>query len=185
MIRIPLQVTPMPRGRWAHLLGGPPEDVAEAVPEKAASNSAFPRSSTKSNNSSSSSRAFVNNSSKIKFYARYTFPPPCGSAKGGRLRHSGRIDPALFSGLRRGIFAAHLHHPRSCDRKRVPLDAGHFGPGDGPGPLQAWLIPLLETGWVAYLRPDAVLPRWPLQPDAHRDGPIHEVRSGAMTGAAR
>jgi uncharacterized protein YceH (UPF0502 family) len=27
-------VTPMPRGRWAHLLGGPPEDVAEAVPEK-------------------------------------------------------------------------------------------------------------------------------------------------------
>jgi uncharacterized protein YceH (UPF0502 family) len=28
-------VTPMPRGRWAHLLGGPPEDVAEALPEKA------------------------------------------------------------------------------------------------------------------------------------------------------
>ena len=32
-------VTPMPRGRWAHLLGGPPEDVAETqaqgVPEKA------------------------------------------------------------------------------------------------------------------------------------------------------
>src|SRR6202166_3399803 len=28
-------VTPMPRGRWAHLLGGPPEDVAEAAPEKA------------------------------------------------------------------------------------------------------------------------------------------------------
>jgi uncharacterized protein YceH (UPF0502 family) len=27
-------VTPMPRGRWAHLLGGPPEDVAEAAPEK-------------------------------------------------------------------------------------------------------------------------------------------------------
>jgi uncharacterized protein len=27
--------TPMPRGRWAHLLGGPPEDVAEAAPEKA------------------------------------------------------------------------------------------------------------------------------------------------------
>ena len=25
-------VTPMPRGRWAHLLGGPPEDVAEAAP---------------------------------------------------------------------------------------------------------------------------------------------------------
>jgi uncharacterized protein YceH (UPF0502 family) len=28
-------VTPMPRGRWAHLLGGPPEDVAEVAPEKA------------------------------------------------------------------------------------------------------------------------------------------------------
>ena len=28
-------VTPMARGRWAHLLGGPPEDVAEALPEKA------------------------------------------------------------------------------------------------------------------------------------------------------
>jgi uncharacterized protein len=27
-------VTPMARGRWAHLLGGPPEDVAEAAPEK-------------------------------------------------------------------------------------------------------------------------------------------------------
>jgi uncharacterized protein YceH (UPF0502 family) len=27
-------VTPMARGRWAHLLGGPPEDVAEAPPEK-------------------------------------------------------------------------------------------------------------------------------------------------------
>jgi uncharacterized protein len=28
-------VTPMPRGRWAHLLGGLPDDVAEALPEKA------------------------------------------------------------------------------------------------------------------------------------------------------
>ena len=28
-------VTPMARGRWAHLLGGAPEDVAEALPEKA------------------------------------------------------------------------------------------------------------------------------------------------------
>jgi uncharacterized protein len=28
-------VTPMARGRWAHLLGGPPEDVAEAPAEKA------------------------------------------------------------------------------------------------------------------------------------------------------
>jgi uncharacterized protein YceH (UPF0502 family) len=28
-------VTPMARGRWAHLLGGPPEDVAEALAEKA------------------------------------------------------------------------------------------------------------------------------------------------------
>lgn len=28
-------VTPMPRGRWAHLLSGAPEDVAEAAPEKA------------------------------------------------------------------------------------------------------------------------------------------------------
>jgi hypothetical protein len=27
-------VTPMQRGRWAHLLGGAPEDVAEAAPEK-------------------------------------------------------------------------------------------------------------------------------------------------------
>jgi uncharacterized protein len=28
-------VTRMPRGRWAHLLGGPPEDEAKAAPEKA------------------------------------------------------------------------------------------------------------------------------------------------------
>jgi uncharacterized protein len=28
-------VTPMARGRWAHLLGGPPEDVAEVPAEKA------------------------------------------------------------------------------------------------------------------------------------------------------
>ena len=36
-------------------------------------------------------------------------------------------------------------------RHGLPADAGHLRAGDRFRPAQAWLIPLLETGWVAYL----------------------------------
>src|SRR5712692_1940678 len=63
-----------------------------------------------------------------------------------------------------------------------PLTLAISGPVTVSGQHQTWLIPLLETGWVAYLSTtDAVcyhdghrsLDAY--KPDAHGSGPIHEV----------
>ena len=61
------------------------------------------------------------------------------------------------------------------------------GPVTVSGQHQAWLIPLLETGWVAYLSTtDAVCYHDGHRSlDAHRDGPIHEVPIWGDDGALR
>lgn len=58
-----------------------------------------------------------------------------------------------------------------------PLTLSIAGPVTVSGQHQAWLIPLLETGWVAYLSTtDAVCYHDGHRSlDAHKEGPIHEV----------
>src|SRR5258706_5606307 len=58
-----------------------------------------------------------------------------------------------------------------------PLTLAISGPVTVSGQHQTWLIPLLETGWIAYLSTtDAVCYHDGHRSlDAHRDGPIHEV----------
>src|SRR5881275_2743874 len=68
-----------------------------------------------------------------------------------------------------------------------PITMSIAGPVTVSGQHQAWLIPLLETGWVAYVSTtDAVCyhdRRRSL--DAHRDGPIFEVPIWGDDGALR
>jgi deoxyhypusine synthase len=61
--------------------------------------------------------------------------------------------------------------------KGCPLTLSISGPVTVSGQHQAWLIPLLETGWVAYISTtDAVCYHDGHRSlDAHRDDPIHEV----------
>ena len=68
-----------------------------------------------------------------------------------------------------------------------PLTLAVAGPVTVSGQHQAWLIPLLETGWVAYLSTtDAVCYHDGHRSlDAHRDGPIHEVPIWGDDGALR
>jgi deoxyhypusine synthase len=73
-----------------------------------------------------------------------------------------------------------------------PLTLAIAGPVTVSGQHQAWLIPLLETGWVAYLSTtDAVcyhdghrsLDAY--KPDAYKSGPIHEVSIDSDDAALR
>jgi deoxyhypusine synthase len=68
-----------------------------------------------------------------------------------------------------------------------PLTLAIAGPVTVSGQHQAWLIPLLETGWIAYLSTtDAVCYHDGHRSlDAHRDGPIHEVPIWGDDGALR
>jgi deoxyhypusine synthase len=68
-----------------------------------------------------------------------------------------------------------------------PLTLAVSGPVTVSGQHQAWLIPLLKTGWVAYLSTtDAVCYHDGHRSlDAFRDGPIHEVPIFADDGALR
>jgi deoxyhypusine synthase len=68
-----------------------------------------------------------------------------------------------------------------------PLTLAISGPITVSGQHQAWLIPLLETGWIAYLSTtDAVCYHDGHRSlDAHRDGPIHEVPIWGDDGALR
>src|SRR3954465_1380612 len=58
-----------------------------------------------------------------------------------------------------------------------PLTLAVSGPVTVSGQHQTWLLPLLETGWVAYLSTtDAVCYHDGHRSlDAHRHGPVHEV----------
>jgi deoxyhypusine synthase len=68
-----------------------------------------------------------------------------------------------------------------------PLTVAVSGPITVSGQHQAWLIPLLETGWVAYLSTtDAVCYHDGHRSlDAHRDGPVFEVPIWGDDGALR
>ncbi len=68
-----------------------------------------------------------------------------------------------------------------------PFTLAVAGPVTVSGQHQAWLIPLLETGWVAYLSTtDAVCYHDGHRSlDAHRAGPIHEVPIWGDDGALR
>ena len=68
-----------------------------------------------------------------------------------------------------------------------PLTMAVAGPVTVSGQHQAWLIPLLETGWIAYLSTtDAVCYHDGHRSlDAHREGPIHEVPIWGDDGALR
>src|SRR6202051_2393563 len=58
-----------------------------------------------------------------------------------------------------------------------PLTLAVSGPVTVSGQHQTWLLPLLETGWGAYLSTtDAGCHHdWAPSTDAYKDGPIHEV----------
>ena len=68
-----------------------------------------------------------------------------------------------------------------------PFTLAVAGPVTVSGQHQAWLIPFLETGWVAYLSTtDAVCYHDGHRSlDAHRSGPIHEVPIWGDDGALR
>jgi deoxyhypusine synthase len=68
-----------------------------------------------------------------------------------------------------------------------PLTLAISGPVTVSGQHQAWLIPLLETGWIAYLSTtDAVCYHDGHRSlDAHRDGPVFEVPIWGDDGALR
>ncbi len=68
-----------------------------------------------------------------------------------------------------------------------PLTLAISGPVTVSGQHQAWLLPLLETGWVAYLSTtDAVCYHDGHRSlDAYRSGPIHEVPIFGDDGALR
>lgn len=68
-----------------------------------------------------------------------------------------------------------------------PITLSIAGPITVSGQHQAWLIPLLETGWIAYLSTtDAVCYHDGHRSlDAHKHGPIHEVPIFGDDGALR
>jgi deoxyhypusine synthase len=68
-----------------------------------------------------------------------------------------------------------------------PMTLAVAGPVTVSGQHQSWLIPLLETGWVAYLSTtDAVCYHDGHRSlDAYRDGPVHEVPIFGDDGALR
>jgi deoxyhypusine synthase len=68
-----------------------------------------------------------------------------------------------------------------------PLTVSIAGPVTVSGQHQAWLIPLLETGWIAYLSTtDAVCYHDGHRSlDAHRSGPVFEVPIWGDDGALR
>src|SRR5580704_7602808 len=68
-----------------------------------------------------------------------------------------------------------------------PLTISIAGPVTVSGQHQAWLIPLLETGWIAYLSTtDAVCYHDGHRSlNAHRDGPVFEVPIWGDDGALR
>src|SRR3954452_5217283 len=68
-----------------------------------------------------------------------------------------------------------------------PLTLAVSGPVTVSGQHQAWLLPLLETGWVAYLSTtDAVCYHDGHRSlDAYKSGPIHEVSINADDAALR
>jgi len=68
-----------------------------------------------------------------------------------------------------------------------PLTLAVSGPVTVSGQHQTWLIPLLETGWVAYLSTtDAVCYHDGHRSlDAYKSGPIHEVSINSDDGALR
>ena len=68
-----------------------------------------------------------------------------------------------------------------------PLTLAISGPVTVSGQHQAWLIPLLEAGWIAYLSTtDAVCYHDGHRSlDAHRDGPVFEVPIWGDDGALR
>src|ERR1700759_4259424 len=70
---------------------------------------------------------------------------------------------------------------------RCPLTLSIAGPVTVSGQHHAWLIPLLETGWVAYLSTtDAVCYHDGHRSlDAYKSGPIHEVPIFTDDGALR
>src|SRR5579862_5381650 len=71
--------------------------------------------------------------------------------------------------------------------KGCPVTLAVSGPVTVSGQHQAWLIPLLETGWVAYLSTtDAVCYHDGHRSlDAHRHGPVYEVPIWGDDGALR
>jgi deoxyhypusine synthase len=68
-----------------------------------------------------------------------------------------------------------------------PITLAISGPVTVSGQHQAWLIPLLETGWIAYLSTtDAVCYHDGHRSlNAHRDGPVYEVPIWGDDGALR
>jgi len=68
-----------------------------------------------------------------------------------------------------------------------PMTMSIAGPVTVSGQHQAWLIPLLETGWIAYLSTtDAVCYHDGHRSlDAHKHGPVHEVPIWGDDGALR
>jgi deoxyhypusine synthase len=68
-----------------------------------------------------------------------------------------------------------------------PMTVAVSGPVTVSGQHQAWLIPLLETGWVAYLSTTdaACYHDGHRSLNAHRDGPIYEVPIWGDDGALR
>lgn len=97
-----------------------------------------------------------------------------------RVDHCDSLDE-LFRGCLPAFGGAHLRRIYTILDRAIgtgcPLTISIAGPVTVSGQHQAWLIPLLETGWVAYISTtDAVCYHDGHRSlDAHRGNPIHEV----------
>ena len=94
---------------------------------------------------------------------------------------------ALPAGFRRRLPAAHLQILDRAIGMGCPMTLAIAGPVTVSGQHQTWLIPLLETGWIAYLSTtDAVCYHDGHRSlDEHQSDPIHEVPIFGDDGALR
>ncbi|HLI84662.1 MAG TPA: deoxyhypusine synthase family protein [Bryobacteraceae bacterium] len=113
-----------------------------------------------------------------------------------RYVHVRRVDECetlhdLFTGCLPAFGGAYLRRIYQILDRAIgmgcPLTLAFSGPVTVSGQHQAWLIPLLETGWFAYLSTtDAVCYHDGHRSlDAYRSGPIHEVSINSDDAALR
>jgi deoxyhypusine synthase len=156
-------VAPAPRGRWMHLLGASDSPPAAEPPRPARVPSAA--------------------------------LPPAEPLRGPQVKVR-RVDECeslhdLFLHCFPAFGGAFLRRVYTILDRAIglgcPFTLSIAGPVTVSGQHQAWLIPLLETGWVAYLSTtDAVCYHDGHRSlNAHRHGPVFEVPAGASDALLR
>src|SRR5579885_2075446 len=122
--------------------------------------------------------------------------PPDSGAAGRRVVRVRRVDQCatldeIFRHCLPAFGGAYLRRIYQILDRAIgmgcPLTLAISGPVTVSGQHQAWLIPLLETGWIAYISTtDAVCYHDGHRSlDAYRSGPVHEVSINSDDAALR